>query len=102
MVVDSISDGLVDGAVSGLMGLAFQDLAETAAVPFWQALINNKQFSSAEMAFQLTRSESEDDVPGGTFTLGGTNSSLFTGNIEFLPLVDSSTPTFWQLSVSGS
>jgi cathepsin D len=85
-----------------LIGLAFQSLAATNAVPFWQALINNNQLSAPEMAFQLTRSQSEDDVPGGTFTLGGTNSSLFTGDIEFLDLVSSSTPSFWLLSVSGA
>ncbi|KAJ7114926.1 aspartic peptidase domain-containing protein [Mycena epipterygia] len=101
LAADFVSDGLLEGSVSGLIGLAFQDLAETAALPFWQGLIKTNQLSSPEMAFQLTRSQSASDVPGGTFTLGGTNSSLFTGDIEFLDLVSSSLPTLWQLSVSG-
>ncbi|KAJ7489164.1 acid protease [Mycena latifolia] len=101
LLVEDLTDGLVTGSVSGLIGLAFQGLSETQAVPFWQALINNNQLTSPEMAFQLTRSQSDNDEPGGTFTLGGTNSSLFTGNIEFINLVDSSTPTFWLLSVSA-
>ncbi|KAJ7705612.1 aspartic peptidase domain-containing protein [Mycena rosella] len=103
LVVDEVTADLVSGTVSGLIGLAFQGLAATSAVPFWLALVNNNQLSSPEMAFQLTRSQSESDEPGGTFTLGGTNSSLFTGDVEFLSLAgDSSTPAgFWLLSLSA-
>ncbi|KAJ7100774.1 acid protease [Mycena belliarum] len=101
LLVEALDQGLVQGSVSGLIGLAFQGLAETQAVPFWQALVNNNQLSSPEMAFQLTRSQSANDEPGGTFTLGGTNSSLFSGNIEFTNLAASSTPTFWLLSVAA-
>ncbi|KAJ7448535.1 aspartic peptidase domain-containing protein [Mycena latifolia] len=101
VAVDYITDDFLHGTVSGLLGLAFQALAETAAVPFWQALIDANQLSSPEMAFQLTRSQNQIDEPGGTFTLGGTNSSLFTGDIEFHNLVNSSIPTFWLLSLSA-
>ncbi|KAJ7097598.1 aspartic peptidase domain-containing protein [Mycena epipterygia] len=101
LAAEQIDQGLIDGSVSGLIGLAFQALAATDTVPFWQALVNNNQLSSPEMAFQLTRSQSENDEPGGTFTLGGTNSSLFTGDIEFHNLAGSSTPTFWMLSLSA-
>lgn len=101
VVAEAVTQDLIEGSVSGLMGLAFQALAETQAVPFWQSLINSNQLSSPEMAFQLARSTSAQDEPGGTFTLGGTNSSLFTGNIEFNDLTGSSTPQFWQLSLSG-
>ncbi|KAJ7916770.1 aspartyl protease [Mycena leptocephala] len=101
LTVEAFDSGLIDGSVSGLIGLAFQDLAETEAVPFWQALATDNKLSSPEMAFHLARSTSVDDEPGGTFTLGGTNSSLFTGDIEFHDLVDSSPPTFWLLSLSA-
>ncbi|KAJ6598213.1 acid protease [Mycena vulgaris] len=102
LLAENLDQGLIDGSVSGLIGLAFQGLAETRAVPFWQAVINSNQLSSPEMAFQLARSQSESDEPGGTFTLGGTNSSLFTGNIEFHDVVvESSTPTFWLLPLSA-
>ncbi|KAJ6482527.1 aspartic peptidase domain-containing protein [Mycena sanguinolenta] len=101
LTVEALDQGLIDGDVSGLMGLAFEGLADTNAVPFWQALASNNKLTAPEMAFQLLRSTSQSDEPGGTFTLGGTNSSLFTGDIEFHDLVDSSTPTFWQLSLSA-
>lgn len=98
-----MTTGLVQAPVSGLIGLAFQALASTGAVPFWQALINNNLLSSSEMSFWLSRDALTDTQalePGGIFTLGGTNSSLFTGDIEFINL-PSGEPTFWLLSLTS-
>lgn len=102
MSVDAMTTGLVDAPVSGLMGLAFQSLASTGAVPFWQALINNNQLSAPEMSFWLSRHASNTQAlqPGGVFTLGGTNSTLYTGDIEFINM-PSGEPSFWLLTLSG-
>jgi len=101
--VDAMTTGLVNAPVSGLMGLAFQVLASTGSVPFWQAATNAKLFNSPEMSFFLSRNlnpESETSLAsGGVFTLGGTNSTLFSGNIEYHDLV--STPSFWLLSLAS-
>ncbi|KJA26203.1 hypothetical protein HYPSUDRAFT_36452 [Hypholoma sublateritium FD-334 SS-4] len=86
---------------SGLMGLAFTSLAQTEATPFWLALANSNQFSSPEIAFWLARSTNPEaqDVAGGVFTLGGTNSSLFTGDIEFLN-IPTNPLQFWALPLT--
>ena len=98
-----MNGGLTDQDISGLMGLAFTALAQSGATPFWQALINTNQLSAPEMAIYVSRSSesSTADVAGGTFTLGGTNSELFTGDIEFLDMPATSTPTFWTLPLTG-
>ena len=85
------------------MGLAFTALAQSGATAFWQALINTNQLSAPEMAIYVSRSSESStvDVAGGTFTLGGTNSELFTGDIEFLDMPATSTPTFWTLPLTG-
>jgi len=105
LVATTLSDGLLDGDASGIMGLAFQALASTQSTPFWQGLLNANQLSAPEMSFWFTREitnpNAQDDEPGGVFTLGGTNSSLFTGNIEFLNMPSSTQPTFWLLSMSA-
>ncbi|EMD33690.1 hypothetical protein CERSUDRAFT_87022 [Gelatoporia subvermispora B] len=106
LLVEQMTSGLLDGDVSGIMGLAFQALATTQATPFWQALVNNNQFASPEMAFWLTRflddNNAQQNEPGGELTLGGTNSTLFTGDIEFQNLATvPDGPTFWMLEVSG-
>ena len=87
------------------MGLAFQSVAHTGALPFWQALLNSNQFTSPEISFYLTRYitniTAPPEEPGGVLTLGGTNSSLFTGNIEFLNMSSSALQGYWSLQMSG-
>jgi cathepsin D len=98
-----MSDNLVTSPVSGLMGLAFESLASTQAPPFWQAITSANLLSSPEMSFWLAREPNSVSqsflAPGGVFTLGGTNSTLFSGDIEFINLV--STPSFWLLGLSS-
>lgn len=105
LLVESMTTGLLDGDVSGIMGLAFEGLASTNAVPLWQSLANDGQFSSPEFSFWLDRhlddTNPPDEQSGGVLTLGGTNSTLFTGDIEFLPLTNAATPTFWMLTMTG-
>ena len=79
-----MSQGLISGHLAGIMGLAFQG---TDAVPFWQALINENSLTNPEFSFFLTRfiddPNAQIEEPGGVFTLGGTNATLFQGNIDF-------------------
>nr|VWO95028.1 Aspartyl proteinase [Ganoderma boninense] len=105
LVVEQMTSGLLQGDVSGIMGLAFQSLASTQATPFWQQLVNNNQFASPEISFWLARhlddSNPQDETAGGVMTLGGQNSSLFTGDIEFNTLSNANAPSFWMLQLSG-
>jgi cathepsin D len=102
--VDQVSKGLVDNTLSGIMGLAFSTIASTHSTPFWEALSNNGLLQAQEMSFWLNRLRDVPNAPpvafGGEFTLGGTNTSLFSGDIEFIN-VPPNQETFWLLSVSG-
>lgn len=105
LVATTLSNGLLDGDASGIMGLAFPALASTQSTPFWQGLVNANQLSNPEMSFFLTREidnqNAKDDEPGSVFTLGGTNSTLFTGDIEFLNMPSTTQPTFWLLQMQS-
>lgn len=105
LVATQMSSGLLDGQASGIMGLAFEALASTESTPFWQVLLNNNQLATPEMAFWLTREIDNRNAKeiefGGEFTLGGTNSSLFTGDIDFVNMPSLRTQTFWLLGMSG-
>lgn len=104
VTVTKLTPGLLDGTVSGIMGLAFSSIASTHATPFWQALSSAGQLSSPELSFWLTRADpnsQSDDNPGGVFTLGGTNSSLFTGDIDFNNIPANSQASFWLQGLSG-
>ncbi|KAJ7162217.1 aspartyl protease [Mycena filopes] len=102
--VEQTTSNLLSGSVSGIMGLAFAGISSTQTQPFWQGLIQGSQLDEPLMAFWLTRFRGADNVkeeePGGSFTLGGTNSSLYQGDIEFINMSGPSS-TFWLLSVSG-
>jgi cathepsin D len=109
VTVSGVSGKSSLGPTSGLMGFGFSGLAVNRNIPFWQALVNNKPslLQTPEMSFFFTRSKGTS-VPveqnGGVFTLGGTNSTLFTGNIEFINTSNStSLPTgFWPLELTGT
>jgi cathepsin D len=105
VAVDTTSDGLLDGPVSGIMGLGFQTIASTRATPMWEALLNDNKFSSPLFSFWITRfgnnPAATDLEPGGVMTLGGTNSSLFTGDIEFVNMPSNIPSSFWLLSMTS-
>lgn len=103
--MDSIEEGLLNGENSGILGLGFRSIASTRATPFWELLANEGQLSSPEMGFFLNRLLDEGVVDeegyGGEFTLGGTNGSLYQGEIEFLEFPSGTVPSFWLLEVTS-
>lgn len=103
--MQQMTESIVTSPVAGIMGLAFQSLASSNAKPWWQTLSDNNQWSSPEMSVWLTRFISDNNAqteePGGVLTLGGTNTSLYTGDIEFVNMPSSVTPSFWLLELTG-
>jgi cathepsin D len=89
------------------MGLAFQGIADSTATPFWQALINNNQLTNPEFSFFVTRFVNDasalEEEPGGVLTIGGTNSSLYQGNIDFQSFTSPvAGGSFWLQTVTGA
>ncbi|KAF8134347.1 aspartic peptidase domain-containing protein [Boletus edulis] len=87
--------------LSGLMGLAFQPISILQTPPFWQALDNQHLLANPVFGIYLERHTGVNQVdkgttaPGGTLTLGGTNASLYTGNIEFIDMPKGTLPSYW-------
>ena len=109
IVATEITSDLLDSGDAGILGLAFQAISQSQTTPFWEELVNAGLFAEPEMSFFLTRFTPTQDPNaeefGGVFTLGGTNSSLFTGDIEFLNVVGASntnTATFWALQMNST
>ncbi|KAF5328166.1 hypothetical protein D9619_013433 [Psilocybe cf. subviscida] len=102
-ICNQVSRGLLSSPVSGLLGLGFQTIASSGAEPFWETLVSNGAWDEPLMAFQLTRylnvSSVQTEEPGGSFTMGFTNSSLYTGNIDYvnMPVQGS----YWILPMSS-
>ncbi|KAI0955331.1 hypothetical protein AcW1_006943 [Taiwanofungus camphoratus] len=104
-VVNQVSNGVLSTPVSGLMGLAWSNIASSGATPFWQSLATSGgTLDSPLFAFQLTRfnnaSNVQDLEPGGTFTMGAVNNSLFTGNIDYQD-IPSGQVGYWIQQIAG-
>ncbi|KAK7023342.1 acid protease [Favolaschia claudopus] len=97
-----MTGGLFDAPTSGLFSLGFPGLSVIKMPTFWQS-ISDPVSSPGEMSFWLARvagaANKQALEPGGVFTFGGTNASLFTGDIEFLPLAGGN--SYWTLNVSA-
>ncbi|KAJ8594445.1 acid protease [Rhizopogon salebrosus TDB-379] len=99
-VTDGSTSLLINGGLSGLMGLGFNGTSALQATPFWETLWLNNLLSEPLFSFYLERYIDKplmDAAPGGVLTLGGTNSSLYQGSIEYTNLTFGT--IFWQLDV---
>jgi cathepsin D len=107
VTVDQASQGLIDGQLAGIMGLAFPGIANTQSPPFWQGVLNQNALTNPEFSFFITRFINDQNAQteefGGVLTLGGTNSSLFQGNIDFQSFsLGDNGGGFWLQTVSGA
>lgn len=87
--------------MSGIMGLAFSNLAFSHSTPFWQTLAQaSGVLESPLFAIQITRFSSDTNQnanplqPGGSLSLGVADTSLFTGDIDYQDIPDT-TSGFW-------
>lgn len=93
-----ISQGLLGDAVEGIMGLGFPSLSTSKSTPFWQNVGAN-EFSFYLASDNSTDTSSySDKAAGGTFTLGGRNTSLFKGDINWSDVIDES---YWLITLGG-
>jgi hypothetical protein len=105
-LVTTASADLLDQPYSGLMGLAWQSLASSGATPLWQALAASGQWSTPAMSFYLARYRDDPyattaEAQGGLMTLGYLNSSLYTGDINYVS-IDQSDTDYWRIPVAGA
>ncbi|KAG8792407.1 hypothetical protein FRC17_008600, partial [Serendipita sp. 399] len=103
-LVDGVTPGLLSYPVSGLMGLAFQGVAASGGTPFWMRLAGAGIWDMPLMSFCLTRFRGVDGASnlehGGFFTMGGVNSSLYRGEIDYVPL-SIGAGTYWELPLKN-
>ncbi|KAJ6533037.1 aspartic peptidase domain-containing protein [Mycena capillaripes] len=104
LAANEMSTNLVPGSISGVLGLTYGSVFSGDGTSFLQSLLSNGELGSGEMSFWLNRlagtGDAQQEAPGGAFTLGGTNASLYSGDIEFLTAAGSPTTTEnWMLVV---
>lgn len=77
----------------GLLGMAFQSIANTGDSPVAMTLISQGKTTDSVYGFTLL-----DD--GGELFLGGTDTTAFSGSLTNAKLI--TTPAFWEISVEGA
>jgi len=101
-VATDVSTGLLNSPVSGLLGLAFQTIATSGATPFWETLVKSNASDQPLFSFYLSRFLDDPSAnsaePGGQFMLGGTNTSLYTGEIDFVDIPEG-LETYWIIPI---
>jgi len=89
-VVDTVSPGLLTSPVSGLLGLGFKTISSSHSTPFWQTLVESGSWDQPVMSFYLSRfinvTHARPQEPGGRFTMGFTDQSLYSGQIEYIDI----------------
>ncbi|KAF9219785.1 acid protease [Gyrodon lividus] len=102
--VTSTSSGFLQNPVTGLIGLAWQSLSSSGAMPFWQALASSGSWDSPLMAFQLSRFINDSHAgglePGGSLTMGYVNESLYTGSIDYQD-IPAGKVSFWLQEITS-
>jgi cathepsin D len=99
-VTSGSTSSLISNGLSGFMGLGFSSLSALETTPFWETLCNTNQLAEPLFSFYLERHIDQppmDAAPGGILTLGGTNSSLYQGSIEYMSLAGAE--SYWLLNV---
>ncbi|KAJ7895759.1 aspartic peptidase A1, partial [Mycena leptocephala] len=101
LLANKLSDNVVPYMSSGILGLAYQNTTQGPSFPMSLSLDYKGQLASAEMSFWVKRMDTQfgEDPIGGAFTYGGTNSSFYQGEIEFLPTTAPSNVSSWNLDV---
>ncbi|KIM26185.1 hypothetical protein M408DRAFT_46444, partial [Serendipita vermifera MAFF 305830] len=90
-----------DFDVAGLIGLGWPTLAESGGTPWWLNVL--EQFESPEMSFHLAEPSwnapaTDSIAPGGQFTLGGRNASMYDGEIQFVPIL---AQDYWSVPLNS-
>ncbi|KAF8553161.1 acid protease [Imleria badia] len=85
------SSSFESGPADGLMGMAFPSLSAYPATPFFNTLIEQGVVDAGQFSFKLADS-------GSSLFLGGADTSLYTGPINWNPVTQQG---YWQVKMDG-
>jgi cathepsin D len=75
----------------GLLGLGYQSISVDSVTPVWYNILTQKLVKEPIFSFWLSQDPSS--AVGGELTLGGVDSSRYTGSFSYAPLTSE---TYWQ------
>merc|ERR1712217_307713 len=78
----------------GIMGFGFPEISVNRMPPFFQAALAAGAIKEAKFAFYLEKSGST----GGELSLGGADSTKYTGDLTYTPITNKG---YWEFSVAA-
>ncbi|RVE56595.1 hypothetical protein OJAV_G00222820 [Oryzias javanicus] len=87
----------VTAKFDGVLGLAYPSLAEIIGKPVFDNMLAQNILDEPVFSFYLSRSTSKS-VPEGELLLGGTDESLYSGPINWVPV---SVKGYWQIRMDS-
>lgn len=103
-VIQTMSASLINEPLAGLMGLGFSSLSVSKSTPWWVSLATTK-WNEPMFAFYLKRyrnvaSASSTEADGGKVSFGEVDTSLYTGNINYVSVADGK-QAYWNIPIAG-
>lgn len=86
----------VNAQFDGILGMGFSSISQDNLPTVFDNMITQGQVEAPVFSFYLNRDV--EDPNGGKLVLGGSDSSLYTGNLHY---TDLSAATYWQIKMDG-
>jgi len=78
----------------GILGFGYPQISVNGMTPFFQAALNSGAIKEAKFAFSLAKDATA--TSGGELTLGGVDSTKYTGDFTYTPVT---TKGYWQFAL---
>ncbi|ORY80220.1 aspartic peptidase domain-containing protein [Leucosporidium creatinivorum] len=96
-------DNIVDGDISGILGMGWSTIASSGAVPLVEALAQNGTLPSEVFGFAFKSYAydklTSETMAGGTLTIGSTDTSAYSGDINWIPI--QLPGGYWSIPLDG-
>ncbi|BGP36378.1 hypothetical protein JCM10450v2_000278 [Rhodotorula kratochvilovae] len=92
-------ENIVDGTISGILGLGWEALASSGEMPLVESLWRNGTLPEGVIGFAFEThtftTASPSTAPGGTLTIGGVDTSAYTGELHWINIVQPA--AYWAI-----
>jgi len=95
--VNEPGDTFTDAPFDGILGMGYDTISVNNIVPPFYSLVNSNALDAPVFGFWLSNDPS--DKNGGQLTLGGTDSSHYTGDIQYTPVTQQG---YWEVSIDSA
>ena len=104
-VVNQTTADILSYPLSGIMGLGFEGLTNTNSKPWWEGVMDSGSLANQTMGVYMARYRHDATAKsveqnGGEFTIGAVNTSLFTGDINYISIPDSNRD-YWRITTEA-